>query len=43
LGLTLVNKLVEQIGGTLEAPEPGSSTYRLRFSLAPMSPPRIPA
>ena len=43
LGLTLVNKLVEQIGGTLEAPEPGGSTYRLRFSLAPMSPPRIPA
>jgi two-component sensor histidine kinase len=42
LGLTLVHKLVEQIGGTLEAPEPGGSTYRLRFSLAPMSPPRIP-
>jgi two-component sensor histidine kinase len=35
LGLTLVNKLVEQIGGTLEAPEPGKATYRVTFPLTP--------
>jgi two-component sensor histidine kinase len=34
LGLTLVDKLVEQIGGTLDGPEPGASTYRVRFPLA---------
>jgi two-component sensor histidine kinase len=35
LGLTLVNRLVDQIGGTLEPPEPGQSTYRVTFPLAP--------
>jgi two-component sensor histidine kinase len=35
LGLTLVRKLVEQVGGTLEPPEPGRSTYRVVFPLAP--------
>jgi two-component sensor histidine kinase len=42
LGLNLVSKLVEQIGGTLQSPEPGGSTYQVRFSLQPLSPPRIP-
>jgi two-component sensor histidine kinase len=35
LGLTLVNRLVDQIGGALEPPEPGQSTYRVTFPLAP--------
>lgn len=35
LGLTLVNKLVDQIGGTLQAPDPGGSTYRVAFPLTP--------
>jgi two-component sensor histidine kinase len=47
LGLTLVTKLVEQIGGRLEAPEPGQSTYRVIFPLMPpmkqASPPPLPA
>lgn len=33
LGLNLVSKLVEQIGGTLEVPKPGESTYRITFPL----------
>jgi two-component sensor histidine kinase len=39
LGLTLVNKLVEQIGGTLEGPQLGGSTYRVRFPLVPIHQP----
>ena len=35
LGLILVNRLVDQIGGALEPPEPGQSTYRVTFPLAP--------
>jgi two-component sensor histidine kinase len=34
LGLTLVNRLVDQIGGTLESPQAGQSTYRVTFPLA---------
>ncbi|HVL71633.1 MAG TPA: sensor histidine kinase [Beijerinckiaceae bacterium] len=33
LGLTIVTKLVQQIGGTLEQPEDGRSTFRIRFPL----------
>jgi two-component sensor histidine kinase len=33
LGIALVDKLIEQIGGTLEAPPPGQSTYRVTFPL----------
>jgi len=35
LGLTLVMKLVQQIGGTLEPPDPGEATYRVTFPLVP--------
>jgi two-component sensor histidine kinase len=35
LGLTLVRKLVEQIGGELEVPPPGQSRYQVRFPLVP--------
>ena len=35
LGLTLVSKLAEQIGGTLETPEAGKATYRVTFPLTP--------
>ena len=35
LGLTLVSKLVEQIGGRLETPVPGGSRYRVTFPLTP--------
>jgi two-component sensor histidine kinase len=31
LGLTIVSKLVQQIGGTLEQPSPGKSTFRIVF------------
>jgi two-component sensor histidine kinase len=33
LGLTIVAKLVQQIGGTFEEPQPGASTFRIRFPL----------
>ncbi|TDR94029.1 sensor histidine kinase [Enterovirga rhinocerotis] len=33
LGLTMVKKLVQQIGGELEEPAPGSSTFIVRFPL----------
>jgi two-component sensor histidine kinase len=33
LGLTIVTKLVQQIGGTLEEPPPGDSTFRIVFPL----------
>jgi two-component sensor histidine kinase len=33
LGLTIVTKLVQQIGGALEQPEDGRSTFRIRFPL----------
>jgi two-component sensor histidine kinase len=33
LGLTIVRKLVQQIGGSLEEPPPGSSTFVVRFPL----------
>ena len=33
LGLTIVRKLVQQIGGTLEEPPPGSATFLIRFPL----------
>lgn len=43
LGLTLVNKLIEQIGGTLEMPRHGESTYRVTFPLVPAhQPTRLP-
>jgi two-component sensor histidine kinase len=35
LGLTLVNKLVDQIGGTLETEQGAGATYRVRFPLVP--------
>jgi two-component sensor histidine kinase len=35
LGLTLVMKLVDQIGGSLKGPEAGASTYRIEFPLTP--------
>jgi len=35
LGLTLVHKLVEQIGGSLETPAPGGSRYEVSFPLVP--------
>lgn len=38
LGLNLVSKLVEQIGGTMEAPEPGQSNYRIVFPLIEKKP-----
>jgi two-component sensor histidine kinase len=34
LGLTIVGKLVQQIGGTLEEPAPGSSVFTITFPLA---------
>lgn len=34
LGLKLVDKLVEQIGGSMVLPEVGQSTYRIEFPLA---------
>ena len=33
LGLTIVRKLVQQIGGTLEEPPPGSSVFSVRFPI----------
>jgi two-component sensor histidine kinase len=33
LGLTIVAKLVQQIGGTMSEPEPGSSTFTITFPL----------
>jgi two-component sensor histidine kinase len=42
LGLTLVTKLVEQIGGTLETPPAGESTYRVTFPLTPPSQTSLP-
>jgi two-component sensor histidine kinase len=33
LGLTIVRKLVQQIGGSMEEPEPGSSAFLIRFPL----------
>ncbi len=33
LGLTIVRKLVQQIGGAMEEPKPGSSTFVIRFPL----------
>lgn len=38
LGLNLVSKLVEQIGGTMEAPELGQSNYRIIFPLIEKKP-----
>ena len=35
LGLTLVRKLTDQIGGNLEAPGPGQSAYTVSFPLNP--------
>jgi two-component sensor histidine kinase len=42
LGLTIVAKLVQQIGGTLEQPGPGESRFRVRFDLEE-APPPLPA
>jgi two-component sensor histidine kinase len=42
LGLTIVAKLVQQIGGTLEQPEPGESRFRVRFAFEEAAPP-LPA
>jgi two-component sensor histidine kinase len=33
LGLTIVSRLVQQIGGSLEEPPPGSSRFRVTFPL----------
>jgi two-component sensor histidine kinase len=38
LGLTIVRKLVQQIGGKLEEPPPGSSTFVIRFPIHPAAP-----
>jgi two-component sensor histidine kinase len=35
LGLTIVAKLVQQIGGTLEQAENGGATFRVEFPLDP--------
>ncbi|MDB5590018.1 sensor histidine kinase [Enterovirga sp.] len=45
LGLTIVRKLVQQIGGTLEEPPPGSSVFTVRFPVEPDRPatPAAPA
>lgn len=42
LGLTIVRKLVQQIGGHIEEPEPGSSTYLIRFPLQIGASPGMP-
>jgi two-component sensor histidine kinase len=39
LGLTIVSKLVQQIGGTMEEPSPGQSRFRVTFPLDGASPP----
>src|SRR3954451_18321913 len=33
LGLTIIGKLVDQIGGSIERPPPGESTFRIRFPI----------
>ena len=38
LGLTIVSKLVQQIGGTLEEPSPGQSRFRVTFPLEGAAP-----
>ena len=43
LGLTIVRKLVQQIGGTLDEPAPGSSAFVIRFPLEAASPSAAPA
>lgn len=45
LGLTIVSRLVQQIGGEMEEPGPGDSEFRVRFPLgveaaSPFEPPR---
>lgn len=35
LGLTIVRKLVQQIGGSMEEPQPGESSFRITFPLDP--------
>lgn len=40
LGLTIVRKLVQQIGGRIEEPPPGSSTFVIRFPVGAVSPPQ---
>jgi two-component sensor histidine kinase len=42
LGLTIVGKLVRQIEGELQAPEPGGSTFRIRFPLEAKPQPPLP-
>jgi two-component sensor histidine kinase len=39
LGLTIVSKLVQQIGGTLEEPVPGESRFRVAFPVEGAAPP----
>jgi two-component sensor histidine kinase len=40
LGLTIVGKLVQQIGGSIEEPQPGSSVYTITFPLENDNEPR---
>jgi two-component sensor histidine kinase len=43
LGLTIVRKLAQQIGGSIEEPEPGESTFRITFPLDPGAAASLPA
>jgi two-component sensor histidine kinase len=43
LGLTLVNKLVQQIGGSMKAPRSGESAYQVTFPLTPPPAGPLPA
>lgn len=43
LGLTIVNKLVQQIDGTLDQPEQGGSLFRVRFPLGDVEEPEAEA
>jgi two-component sensor histidine kinase len=42
LGLTIVSRLVQQIGGTFEEPPPGRSVFTVSFPLAAPSPGDVP-
>ena len=42
LGLTIVRKLVQQIGGSMEEPEPGSSSFVIRFPIGEAKPAPLP-
>lgn len=42
LGLTIVDRLVQQIGGELEEPAPGRSVFRVKFPLTGTDPAPLP-